>query len=294
MKLPFVSIVIPTFNDSYYITQTLTSILNQFEKLNYRFETIVIDNCSTDNTIETIKAKFPDVLLLTEFQNTNSPYSCRNRGIEKSSGDVIILLDATCVPEPDWLVNGLEYLEKQKADIVGGNVLFDFEGKITSGKIYDSLTNIKMKESIQKGVAKTANLFIRRQVFSAIGNFPEGIRSGADVRWTYKATKAGMKMVFCESAVVKKPARGFKELLKKQWRVGIHQPLIWKDQGKKVTKMQLFKKIITPVSPIAVKRLLKEKGNAEMQKFYPGVLLTAQMVKITSGLSNILGLRKLK
>src|SRR5690606_14677185 len=150
--------------------------------------------------------------------------SCRNRGIEIAKGAVIVLLDATCVPTEDWLFNGIKFLQETDADIVGGNVLFDFEGKMTAGKIYDSLTNIKMKESIEKGIAKTANLFIKRSAFDKVGMFPEGIRSGADVRWTYRATSNGLKLMFCPEAVVMKPARGFKELIKKQWRVGSHQP----------------------------------------------------------------------
>src|SRR5690606_15321126 len=165
-----------------------------------------------------------------------------NRGIEIATGDIIILLDATCVPDSHWLMNGLTFINESQAGIVGGNVLFDFEGKVTGAKIFDSLTNIRMQESIEnRGVAKTANLFIRREVFEIAGLFPEGVRSGADVRWTNKVSSLGLGIQFCVDAIVYKPARDFRELIKKQWRVGTHQPLIWREAGNKVSLLGALK-----------------------------------------------------
>lgn len=286
-----VSIIIPVYNDLKHLKFTLEAIREQ--SVNIETEIIVVDNGSTDETKSWLDSQ-PDVKFLVETNHPRSPYSCRNRGIEIANGDVLVLLDATCKPDKDWLQNGLEFIQDSGANIVGGNVLFDFEGKMTAGKIYDSLTNIKMRESIEKGVAKTANLFIRRSVFDKIGMFPEGIRSGADVRWTYKATTSGITLSFCSNAVVYKVARGLKDLLKKQWRVGLHQPLIWKDLGNPFSFYTALKKIVVPVSPHSIRKLLQEKGTKEMKTYFLRVWLIAQMVKITMGLSNFIGIFKLK
>jgi len=287
-----VSIIVPTYNDKEYLIKTLRAIKQQ-DAPYYSIEVIVVDNGSTDGTNEFLQDA-TDILYIREHQHLNSPYSCRNRGIEKAKGAIIVLLDATCIPANEWLKNGIEYLKSTGADIVGGNVVFDFEGKVTGAKLYDALTNIRMEESIKKGVAKTANLFIKREVFEKIGTFPEGIRSGADVRWTYKATSNGLRLEFCNTAVVYKPARAFKELIKKQWRVGKHQPLIWKDQGKKISIVSALKKIFVPVSPVKLKRALEAKRQAEMTRYFWSVLTAAQVVKWTMGAANLISVIKLK
>ena len=74
-------------------------------------------------------------------------------------------------------------------------------------ELFDAMTNIRMREAIVfRKVAKTANLLVRRAVFEAIGPFPEGLRSGGDIRWTRQATAAGYQLVFCEAAMVNKAA----------------------------------------------------------------------------------------
>ncbi|MEC3880163.1 glycosyltransferase [Parapedobacter sp. 10938] len=288
-----VSIVIPTFNDKSYLEKTLNSILNS-SMFQGEIEIIVIDNGSTDGTVEFLSKK-ESIIFLHDTRNLNSPYSCRNRGIEAATGSVIILLDATCVPHADWLKNGVAYLIENNVDVVGGDVLFDFEGELSAAKIFDSLTNIRMKESIEnRGVAKTANLFIKKNVFEVAGLFPEGVRSGADVRWTHRVSKMGLKIRFCRDSIVYKPARGFKELIKKQWRVGLHQPLIWRELSKKYSVFSCLKKLIVPVSPVSVRRLLRENGTTDMQGYYLRVWFVAQFVKSTMAVANIVGILRLK
>lgn len=281
------SIIIPVYNDNSYLKSTLTAILDQIVE-EKDIEVIIVDNGSTNNPSNWIE-QTEQVKLLNETRNLNSPYSCRNRGVEIARGNVIILLDSTCRPKDDWLKKGLDSLAATGADIVGGNVLFDFEGRITGAKLFDAMTNIRMEESIAKGIAKTANLFIKRSVFETIGLFPEGIRSGADVRWTYKATSLGMKLVFCSDAIVYKPARGFTDLLKKQWRVGLHQPLIWKEVSKSKSRLRMLAQIFTPVNPSIVRRNMRSKFGVEVDVYFIPLLFTAQLNKSIMGLANFIG-----
>lgn len=211
------SIIIPVFNDGHCLPDLVEQINRCRSGL--EAELIIVDNGSTDGTEEVVYG-LSRVKYLSESSQLKSPYSARNRGIEIANGEVIALLDATCMPSDGWLRKGLDCLKETRADIVGGAVLFDFEGKLTVAKFFDALTNIKMKESIEgRGVAKTANLFVKREVFEDVGMFPEGVRSGADVRWTGKATEMGKQLIFCPEAKVYKIARGFYDLIRKQWRV---------------------------------------------------------------------------
>ena len=280
------SIIIPVYNDSEDLKLVLDAINRQdFPAENV--ETFVVDNGSSDDSIEVAKG-FSFVNVLLEHEYLNSPYSCRNRGIENASGDIIVLLDASCKPAPNWLQAAKKCSDQADTDILGGDVKFDFKGKVTAGKVYDSITNIRMQESIeQKGVAKTANLFIRKGVFEKMGVFPEGLRSGGDVRWTAKATRDGYKLEFCKDAVVYKTARSFWELLKKQWRVAKHQPEIHKEEQKNVNILKVFFRIFKLPNFKKISSKLDEKGVMLGHLAFIRVIIVSHTVYVTMKIAYI-------
>ncbi len=285
---PSVSIIIPTYNAEKHIKKCLRSVLSQ----DYAFdlvEIIIADNCSTDNTLSVIKNMQANIKVVKEFNYPGSPYSTRNRGIEQSSGEIIFLLDSDCIPANDWLTHGVNALLNTPADLAGGKVIFSFNNELSIAEMYDSLMNIKMKESIEKyRCAKTANLFIRRKVFDTIGLFPEGFRSGFDVIWTRRATDRGFKLIYCDDAIVHKPARGFTSLLKKQWRVARAQPVIWTET--KDIKSMLIALIKIAIPPATIRKSIKEYGQPYMQDYIMRLFFFSIMVRIIMIGGNIYGL----
>lgn len=258
------SVIIPVYNDAAELAQVL-SALNKQTFNRKKFEVLVVDNGSTDNTKEVV-GQHRNVIYLTEHNYLNSPYSSRNRGIERSRGELIVLLDSTCIPEKDWLETGLTCLHDTGSDLISSNVLFDFQGKVTAGKLFDS-NNLQIENRIRSdGAVMTASLFIKRKVFDQVGKFPEGVRSGADLRWTRKATSQGFKLTFCKHSVARKKARTFTQSVKKQWRVGKGQPAIWKKRGE---KLYLFKRVVSHLIPFHPRKLNRFIENKEVEiNFY--------------------------
>lgn len=282
------SVIIPVFNDADDLKHVLTELRNQTISGDL-FEVIVVDNGSTDHT-KSVVAGFENIRYLVEDKHPSSPYSCRNRGIEISKAEVIVLLDATCIPEAEWLEEGLNCLESQKADMASSNVQFDFRDKVTAGKIYDS-NNLQIENSIRKRKAvMTASLFVRWDVFSKVGTFVEGVRSGADLRWTRQATKQGMKLVFCKKSIAKKRARSYLQSIKKQWRVGKGQPAIWKEY--KYIHVNPYKRLISsliPYHPRKVKKLASGKGVDVSAYIKFKLYFVAYSVWIVMAIANIYG-----
>jgi glycosyltransferase involved in cell wall biosynthesis len=96
---PFVSVVIPVYNGADTIEELLLSLLAQ----NYpgdRYEIIVVDNGSRDNTCE-IVGKYL-VTLLKEWEKRGAA-AARNKGIREAQGDIIAFIDADCVADRNWL-----------------------------------------------------------------------------------------------------------------------------------------------------------------------------------------------
>jgi len=240
MKSIHFSIIIPVYNDAEDLNFVLQALENQIYPKD-KYEVIVVDNGSTDNTISVAK-QFESVKLLHENNYPASPYSCRNRGIEIAKGEYLIFLDASCIPVHDWLQSFKGSFEKTNADLIGGKVTFRFMGdKPTASEYLDSITNIRMKETIElKNAAKTANLAVKKEVIDKVGMFDEGIRSGGDLMWTKKATDMGFKIDYSENAEVKKKARIYSELLNKQWRVAKAQPAIFISKGRNIGYLSLI------------------------------------------------------
>lgn len=91
--LPFISIVIPSYNKAQYIGKTLDSILRQ----NYsNYEIIVQDGGSTDGTFETVKEyaiKYPKIFTI-ESKNDHGQTNAINIGLSKAKGDVFTFINA--------------------------------------------------------------------------------------------------------------------------------------------------------------------------------------------------------
>lgn len=216
MNKTFISIIIPVFNQINRIKKCIDAVKVQSYGIN-NFEIIVVDNGSNDGSYEYLNS-ISNIILLKE-ESSKSPYVARNLGLSKAKSEIIVFLDINCVPCINWLSSGLEVMHSHNFDLVGGNVKFTLS-KNSAAQIFDSISNVKMRDSIiYRNVAKGGNLFIKREVFNKLGNWPIE-RSGGDVKFTKKATDSGFKLGYSEKAYVNYPARGFISLIKKSFRVG--------------------------------------------------------------------------
>lgn len=109
----------PAFNSENFIQESIESVLSQTYK---NFELIVIDDGSTDRTIDIIN-KFKDkrIRLFKNISNKGIVYSL-NRAIKNSRGDFIARLDSDDICLSHRLETQLEYLEKNNLDMIGSGI----------------------------------------------------------------------------------------------------------------------------------------------------------------------------
>lgn len=94
-----ISVIIPLYNKSKFISRAIDSVLNQSFK---KFEIIVVNDGSTDGGGEIIKNKYGDQVVLIH-QTNQGVSSARNRGINQAKFDYIAFLDADDMWHPDYL-----------------------------------------------------------------------------------------------------------------------------------------------------------------------------------------------
>lgn len=132
---PLFSIILPSYNSVEYIDRCIKSILNQTFK---NFEIIIIDNSSSDGTVEKIQKYKDSRIKLFNINNYGILAKSRNLGIKKSSGDWIAFLDSD-----DWwtkkkLDKVKELIEKKKeCDLLYHNL-----------SIYNPLKKINIRKKL--------------------------------------------------------------------------------------------------------------------------------------------------
>ena len=125
----FFSIIIPTFNNAYFLKKALVSIKNQTDS---NFELIVVDNHSTDETQKIIEESGIDGLVYKKIKIDGVIAKSRNLGIQNSKGDWLMFLDSDDI----FYYNKINFLNK--------NLNNDFDVVCNSEKIVN-LDNGKSK-----------------------------------------------------------------------------------------------------------------------------------------------------
>ena len=221
---PQASIIIPNFNGSRYINSLCECLAKQkIEPI--RFEIIIVDNGSTDNSLplfEQWQERLPN-LRIFEYKEKQSSYAARNYGVTKAQTNLFIFTDVDCLPKPDWLLHILKQNDSYKGKVlISGKVLL--QPKQADWNIwewYDKNTALDQEKYSKKNFGATANLSVPRQIFQVVRGFSEVV-SGGDKDFCQRATSAGFKFHYIESIIVKHPARSTQnEIISKQKRLAL-------------------------------------------------------------------------
>lgn len=277
----FVSIIVPVYNGVLTIEKNIQSLINQ-DYPKDRYEIIIVDNGSTDTTRELIK-KYP-VILLQENEIQTS-YAARNQGIIHAQGNIIAFTDADCIAKPDWISQGVRCFAEADADMVGGKISVTFSDTPTAAELLDSIINLHNESSIaEKGGAKTANVFVKKELFEQLGMFQSDQKSGEDIGWTGRASRAGFNMVYASQSIVEHPARNFSELMEKHVRVGMGSSAVWKSQGRsRIWIFVRFLSLFLPILSLQLPRLIKQRGDSNIRYPIIRMMLIAWLCKIATG-----------
>ncbi len=110
--MPMVSIITPAYNRQNFIAEAIQSVINQTWT---GWEMIIIDDGSTDNTVQIVKEFIRTdrrIKLLVRTRDPKGAATCRNIGIEHASGDYIIFLDSDDLLRPFALEQRLRAFRK--------------------------------------------------------------------------------------------------------------------------------------------------------------------------------------
>jgi succinoglycan biosynthesis protein ExoA len=200
--MPFVSVVIPVYNEERFIDACLASVLAQDYPVD-RFEVIVADGGSIDRTlamVHAIAARHPNVRLIDNPGRTQA--SGLNRAIVESAGEYIARQDGHAEWTPNHLRRSVELLIETGADNVGG--LADGVGSSPTGRAIAcamrspfGVGGARFRYATETADAATVfpGMF-RRTAFERVGLFDEAYPPHEDYELNHRIRATGGRVLF--------------------------------------------------------------------------------------------------
>jgi GT2 family glycosyltransferase len=210
---PLASVVIVNTNELHYLRNCLASVCRQSYS---PYEVIVVDNSSSDGSVEFIQETFPDVRVIQTDGNLGYP-GANNLGIEESHGAYVVVLNPDTVVDQQWLSELIHALERDPtAGLATSKILMLSEpDKINACGNDISLTGL----TYCRGINEPANTYIetayvsaisgasfaaRREVLDEIGLFdPEFVAYLEETDLSLRGHLAGYRSLYVPTSIVK-------------------------------------------------------------------------------------------
>lgn len=204
-EYPLVSIIIVNFNGKTYLKKCLESL----SKINYeKYEIIIVDNNSTDGSLESIEQSYPNIKIKKLEKNFGFAYP-NNRGVELAKGKFILFLNNDTIVDPDFINKLLVPFENDPEVGICQSLLLKPTGEIdSSGDFIDSIgiafsSKIKSKKTHKIFSAKGASMIIKKEIFEKLGGFDEKFfLTFEDVDLGWRTWMLGYKVLISPDSIV--------------------------------------------------------------------------------------------
>jgi len=211
---PLVSVIIVSWNGKEYVSDCLRSLHAQTFS---DFEVILVDNGSTDGSIEIVQQNFPGWVRVLRNDRNEGFSGGNNRGIRLASGRYIVLLNNDAQADPTWLEELIKVAEEypeagmlaSKIYLQGGSKIIDNVGHL----IYrDGLNRGRGRLEVDRGQFENIEEVLfpsgcaalyRREMLEEVGFFDEDFFAyGDDTDLGLKGRLAGWKCLYVPKAIV--------------------------------------------------------------------------------------------
>lgn len=213
-----VSVIIVNFNGQKYLGNCLRSIVKNTCR---DYEIIIVDNHSSDDSVNYVKKKFSRYLgkiKLIELEKNFGPAYARNQAVKQSVGEILAFLDNDTEVDKNWLLSAKkEFTNNKKLGCLQSKLLlldqknrFDYAGDylnqfglLTHRATYGDLDQAQFQEKAIIFAAKSAGMFIRKDIFEKIGGFDDDYfiyMEETDLCW--RSWLLGYKTIYLPTSIV--------------------------------------------------------------------------------------------
>jgi glycosyltransferase involved in cell wall biosynthesis len=188
-----VTVIIPAHNSGVYLAPALDSILAQKHR---PIEILVVDDGSTDATVETVRGYAPEIRVIEQEQRGHP--AARNTGIRAAAGEFLAFLDHDDLWNPDKLKLQIASFERNPAlDLVFGHIQNFFTPEMPKEECDRLAVPLQPLPGLLQGA-----MLARRRSFDRVGLFSEERSIGDFLDWYGRAMVAQMNIEMLPETVV--------------------------------------------------------------------------------------------
>jgi len=205
MNKPLVSIIIVNYNGKSLLEKCLESIM----KIDYNnYEIILVDNNSSDNSIEYVKNTYPSSIII-KLEKNYGYAEPNNIGAKNAKGDFLLFLNNDTKVKPDFISEMIKLFKQDSKIAICQSLLLKPNGEVDSsgdfidtlGRAYSSKDKITEVKKILS--ARGASMMVRKDFFWDLGGFDKNFfASYEDVDLGWRAWMWGYKVVIVPNSVV--------------------------------------------------------------------------------------------
>jgi glycosyltransferase involved in cell wall biosynthesis len=173
---PLVSVVIPTFNRNWCLSEAVDSVFSQTYA---RYELIVVDDGSTDDTGKRL-SQYKNITVIT--QPNRGVSAARNRGIASSKGDLIAFLDSDDLWQPEKLSLQVDYFMRHPmVEICQTQEIWIRDSKrMNPGQRHIKTAGFFFERSLEVCLVSPSAVMLRKQLLDKVGLFDESLPACED------------------------------------------------------------------------------------------------------------------
>ncbi len=182
-----VSIIIPVYNSCKYLEECLNSVINQTYK---NLEIILVDDQSTDESVEIIKRFKDKRIKLIELKTNSGVAIARNRGIEESTGSFLCFLDSDDYWYLDKIEKQVQFMKKNKYEFIYGDYAY-----LKGNKIHHSThvpKHLTYEQALKNTTIFTSTVMFDMKKLRKEDITMPNIRRGQDTATWWKVLKNGI------------------------------------------------------------------------------------------------------
>jgi GT2 family glycosyltransferase len=138
----------------------------------------------------------------------------RNRGVREANGEVVVFVDAGCMPRSGWLDRLMAPIRDDGEDVVAGVAPAPNGEGIYDDGIHTMARNEYLPE------CPTINVAFRARVHQAVGGFDESFEYGSDIEFSWRMVDAGFRIRSAPDAAVEHDWGGLRRQLKRAYAYG--------------------------------------------------------------------------
>lgn len=205
MDFPLVSVIIVNYNGKDYLEECLKNLMKSTYK---KFEVILVDNNSTDDSVEFVKSSYPSITIIKLDKNYGFAEP-NNVGSKIAKGELLLFLNNDTKPTANFITEMITVIQKDPKIAICQSLLLKPNGDVDSsgdfidniGRVYSKRTKLQKVEQILS--ARGAAMLVRKNIFWKLGGFDKNFfASFEDVDLGWRAWMWGYKVVVVPSSVV--------------------------------------------------------------------------------------------